>query len=130
MVRFRIIRRRSPLPIGAFPDQASGREGPAMPRRRPDQHPAKWALGPLGERLTLEKLPPPTTRRWIIRRKAEVVCAVRGHLLTREQAIARYNISADEFDAWCHSVERHGLPGLRSTRLQAYREHERRFPDR
>jgi hypothetical protein len=66
----------------------------------------------MGERLTLDKLPPPDTRRWVIRRKAEVICAVTGNLLTREQAIRRYNISADEFEAWRLSVERHGLRGL------------------
>ena len=41
----------------------------------------KWAIGPLGERLTLDMLPAPDTRRWVIRRKAEVVCAVEGKLI-------------------------------------------------
>lgn len=83
----------------------------------------------MGERLTLEKLPPPGTHRWVIRRKAEVVCAVRGGLLTREEAIRRYDISLDEFEAWQHSVERHGMRGLRSTRLQHYRHREKLFPE-
>jgi len=100
-----------------------------MPRRQSDTQPTKWALGPLGERLTLDKLPPPGIRRWVIRRKAEVVYAVTGRLLTREDAIRRYGISEDEFEAWRHSVERHGLRGLRSTRIQHYRDRERRFPD-
>ena len=100
-----------------------------MPRRQSDTQPTKWALGPLGERLTLDKLPSPGTRRWVIRRKAEVVYAVTGCLLTREEAIRRYDISEDEFEAWRHSVERHGLRGLRSTRIQHYRDRERRFPD-
>jgi len=83
----------------------------------------------MGERLTLDTLPSPKTRRWVIRRKAELVCAVEGRLLTREEAIARYNISEDEFETWRQSVERHGLLGLRSTRLQHYRDREKRFPD-
>jgi hypothetical protein len=91
--------------------------------------PVRWTLGPMGERLTLDKLPSPRTRRWVIRRKAEVVCAVKGNLLTREEAIQRYNISVDEYEAWRHAVERHGMRGLRLTRLQQYRERERRFPD-
>lgn len=99
-----------------------------MPGGHANTHPAKWALGPLGERLTLDKLPSPTTRRWVIRRKAEVVCAVQGNLLTREEAVERYHISDDEFEAWRHSVERHGLRGLRLTRLQHYRDREKRFP--
>jgi hypothetical protein len=100
-----------------------------MPRGQSNTPHSNWALGPLGERLTLDKLPPPATRRWVIRRKAEVVCAVKGNLLTREEAVKRYHISDDEFEAWRHSVERHGLRGLRSTRIQHYRDRERRFPD-
>ncbi len=39
-------------------------------------------IGPLGEPLTLASLPPPETTRWVVRRKAEVVAAVNGGLLT------------------------------------------------
>src|ERR1700741_3075749 len=42
--------------------------------------PAK-VIGPLGEPLTLDTLPPPETTRWVVRRKAEVVAAVNGGLL-------------------------------------------------
>jgi Protein of unknown function (DUF1153) len=100
-----------------------------MADRKADTQLARWALGPLGERLTLDKLPRPGTRRWVIRRKAEIVYAVGGGLLTREEAIKRYDISEDEFEAWRHSVERHGLRGLRCTRIQLYRDREKRFPD-
>jgi len=99
-----------------------------MPGHDADAPPPKWVLGPMGERLTLDKLPSPKTRRWVIRRKAEVVCAVNGNLLTREEAVRRYSISPAEFEAWRHSVERHGLRGLRITRFQQYRDRERRFP--
>ena len=43
-------------------------------------------IGPLGEPLTLDSLPPPSTTRWVVRRKAEVVAAVEGFLLTVEEA--------------------------------------------
>jgi len=99
-----------------------------MPLKRANAEAAKWALGPMGERLTLDKLPPPGTHRWVIRRKAEVVCAIRGGLLTRAEAIRRYNISPDELEAWWRSVERHGMRGLRSTRIQHYRHREKLFP--
>ena len=33
-------------------------------------------IGPLGEPLTLDSLPPASTTRWVVRRKAEVVAAV------------------------------------------------------
>jgi hypothetical protein len=78
-------------------------------------------MGPDGNPLTLEDLPPPNTTRWVIRRKAEVVAAVRGGLLTLEEACARYNLSLEEFEAWRSSIEKHGLQGLRTTRIQHYR---------
>ena len=37
-----------------------------------DIRPAQ-VIGPLGEPLTIADLPPPQTRRWVVRRKAEVV---------------------------------------------------------
>ena len=44
-------------------------------------------IGPLGERLTVESLPPPHTTRWVVRRKAEVVAAVNGGLLTDRKSV-------------------------------------------
>src|SRR3989337_1036432 len=35
-------------------------------------------IGPLGEPLTLDSLPAPSTTRWVVRRKAAVVAAVAG----------------------------------------------------
>jgi hypothetical protein len=78
-------------------------------------------MGPDGSPLTLADLPPAHTTRWVIRRKAEVVAAVRGGLLTLEEACAHYNLSVEEFEAWRAAIERHGLPGLRTTRIQHYR---------
>ena len=44
-----------------------------------DPRPFSGAIpGPDGTLLTLADLPPPNTKRWVIRRKAEVVAAVRG----------------------------------------------------
>ncbi len=79
-------------------------------------------MGPDGRLLTLDDLPPPGTTRWVIRRKAEVVAAVRGGLLTLEEACARYSLSIEEFLSWQRAIERHGLAGLRTTRIQQYRE--------
>ena len=79
-------------------------------------------IGPDGEILTLADLPPPETRRWVIRRKAKVVAAVRGGLLSLEEACQRYRLSVDEFVAWQRMIERHGVPGLRVTRIQHYRQ--------
>jgi len=83
-------------------------------------------IGPLGEPLTLDNLPPPDTTRWVVRRKAEVVAAVKGGLLTMEEACARYSLSVEEYLSWQRSVERNGMPGLRVTRVQQYRSIETR----
>jgi len=78
-------------------------------------------IGPEGTPLTLADLPKPNTVRWVIRRKAEVVAAVRGGLLTLDSALERYGLSAEEFMSWQRSIESHGIAGLRTTRVQQYR---------
>ena len=71
--------------------------------------------------LTIADLPAPGTKRWVIRRKAEVVAAVRGGLLSLEEACGRYTLTVEEFLSWQYSIDRHGLAGLRTTRIQQYR---------
>lgn len=78
-------------------------------------------IGPLGEPLTLDTLPPPETRRWVVRRKAEVVAAVNGGLLTVDEVCARYSLTLEEFAGWQRAVDRSGMPGLRVTRIQHYK---------
>ena len=67
------------------------------------------------------ELPPANTRRWVVRRKAAVVAAVEAGKITLEEACRRYQLTEEEFRAWQHAYETHGLPGLRATRLQQYR---------
>jgi hypothetical protein len=81
----------------------------------------KYVIGPTGAPLTLHDLPPPDTQRWVIRRKAEVVAAVRGGLLSLDEACERYSLTNEEFLTWQKSIEQHGLAGLRTTRIQQYR---------
>lgn len=81
----------------------------------------RYVIGPTGAPLTLDDLPPSETGRWVIRRKAEVVAAVRGGLLSSEDACARYGLTAEEFEGWEKAIERFGMAGLRTTRLQQYR---------
>lgn len=78
-------------------------------------------IGPTGERIGIADLPPPATKRWVIRRKAEVVAAVEGGLLSLTDACARYSLSEEELDSWRKLVSAHGLAGLRTTRVQQYR---------
>ena len=84
---------------------------------RPEQ-----VIGPLGEPLTLASLPAPGTTRWVVRRKAEVVSAVSGGLLSVDDACNRYSLTLEEFAGWQRAVERSGMPGLRVTRIQHYKE--------
>ncbi len=87
-----------------------------MHRRRP-----RYVVGPDGSPLTINDLPPTTTTRWVIRRKAEVVAAVRGGLISLEEACTRYDLTVDEFMGWKSAIDQHGVAGLRTTRLQHYR---------
>jgi len=80
-----------------------------------------YVIGPDGSPLTIADLPPPGTHRWVIRRKAEVVAAVRGGLLSLEEACGRYKLTVEEYLSWQRSIDRHGLAGLRTTRIQDYR---------
>ena len=79
-------------------------------------------IGPLGEPLTLENLPAPGTKRWVVRRKAEVVAAVNGGLLTIDEVCERYDLTLEEFASWQRAVDRSGMQGLRVTRIQHYRD--------
>src|SRR5947209_14648115 len=81
---------------------------------------AKYVIGPDGSPLTIADLPAPDTTRGVIRRKAEVVAAVRGGLLSLEEACSRYALNLEEFRSWERSIDRFGLKGLRTTRTQYY----------
>ena len=72
----------------------------------------KYVIGPDGSPLTVADLPPANTRRWVIRRKAEVVAAVRGGLLSLEEACQKYTLTVEEFLSWQSSIDQHGLAGL------------------
>ena len=72
-------------------------------------------------RKSLPPLPAPDTRRWVTRRKAEVVAAVREGRLSFNEACERYRLSEEEFKSWMALFEAHGIPGLRATRSQEYR---------
>ncbi len=84
--------------------------------------PSTWVIGPLGQRLTLEQLPPPGFRHWVPRYKAEVVAAVSGGLLTIDDALHRYNMTIEEYAGWERAVNRFGMPGLRVTQTDRYRD--------
>ncbi|MGH7045330.1 MAG: DUF1153 domain-containing protein [Stellaceae bacterium] len=67
-------------------------------------------------------LPAVDTKRWVARRKAVIVNAVRNGALSLDEACRRYQLSVEEFHAWQRAIEAHGVAGLRVTRLQIYRD--------
>lgn len=76
---------------------------------------------PDGSIITRADLPPPDTVRWVARRKALVVRAVRYGLVTEAEILSRYSLSAEEFARWCDAESQFGEAGLRVTKLQIYR---------
>jgi hypothetical protein len=72
--------------------------------------------------VTPVDLPPPDTKRWVARRKAVVVNAVRSGAISLEEVCRRYELSIEEFLAWQRAIDTHGVAGLRVTRLQIYRD--------
>jgi hypothetical protein len=67
-------------------------------------------------------LPSPDTKRWVTRRKAVIVNAVRTGFISLEEVCRRYELSVEEFLAWQRAIDTHGVPGLRVTRLQIDRD--------
>jgi hypothetical protein len=107
---------------GYFPASIRQSSCEYIPMTEPHRPRVKYVIGPDGSPLTIADLPPPSTKRWVIRRKAEVVAAVRGGLLSLEEACARYTLTVEEFLSWQYSIDQHGLAGLRTTRIQQYRQ--------
>lgn len=79
----------------------------------------KPVMGPYGV-VTIADLPS-AGERWTIKRKATVVTAISGGIITLEEACKRYGLSVDEFLSWQRQLKKHGVQGLRATRAQEYR---------
>lgn len=80
-----------------------------------------YVIGPDGEKMTINDLPPHDTTRWVPRRKARVVAAVEGGLITAEEALERYDITDEEFACWKSALHRFGMRGLRVTKINHVR---------
>lgn len=77
---------------------------------------------PDGTILSRADLPPTDTVRWVARRKAVLVRAVRHGLISEADVLDRYALSAEEFALWRDGELAHGEAGLRVTRLKRYRQ--------
>lgn len=74
-----------------------------------------------GRTISRADLPPADTKRWVAGRKAIVAAAVRGGMLTEDEACEMYDLSEEELAGWMDSLARHGTNGLRVTTMQRYR---------
>jgi hypothetical protein len=72
-------------------------------------------------RTAAPELPPPDTNRWTPRRKAAIVKAVLSGVINLEEVYRRYGLSVEEFQSWDNAMERHGMRGLYTIKLQRYR---------
>jgi len=78
-----------------------------------------------GRTPQVDDLPFKNIRRWVPRRKAAVVAAVRDSQITMAEALHRYQLTEEEFLSWQRAFDRHGIRGLQATRIQEYRESRR-----
>ncbi|MEQ8896709.1 MAG: DUF1153 domain-containing protein [Roseovarius sp.] len=70
---------------------------------------------PDGTVMTQADLPPEDTRRWVASRKLMVVRGVLYGLLSRDEALARYGLSDEEFQEWVTALSARGASGLKAT---------------
>jgi hypothetical protein len=68
-----------------------------------------------GTPLSKSDLPSPNETHWTAARKSTVVQAVDVGLLVLDDALALYDLSAEEFDDWRQALRRHGKNGLKAT---------------
>lgn len=70
------------------------------------------------EIIARDDLPESNDVRWVRRRKAQVVAAVRGGILSLREALARYSLSLEEFIEWEREVAPELLERRRTGRLR------------
>lgn len=77
--------------------------------------------GPNGDVISRESLPPAVGLRWVMSRKMQLIAAIRGGLLTVEEASQIYRLTIEELTEWQAAFDKHGKRGLRTTFIQQYR---------
>jgi hypothetical protein len=81
---------------------------------------ASQIFGLDGTPLDLTSLPESQTIRWVMRRKMEVLTAVRCGLLSFDDACKRYGISMEELLSWERAVGQFGPLGLHTLRSRRH----------
>lgn len=77
---------------------------------------------PDGSILSHADLPDKSTVRWVASRKAVVVHAVKYGLLSKYEALDRYELSSDEFESWRKAIDSFGKDALKITAFKKYRK--------
>ncbi|MGN6516207.1 MAG: DUF1153 domain-containing protein [Rhizomicrobium sp.] len=80
-----------------------------------------YVIGPDGSPMTVFDLPSAKTQRWSLKLKADVIAAVKGGLISVEEATARYQLNQEKLIAWKNEVEEADLLQLRATRVRKQR---------
>jgi hypothetical protein len=70
----------------------------------------------LDKKQICDRLPNKKTTRWVAKRKAQVIDAVRAGALTLDDACRRYDLSVEEFVSWQKQFDEQGLRGLSVTK--------------
>lgn len=76
---------------------------------------------PDGGIMSMSDLPDCNTR-WVASRKADVVRAVVGGLLTREDALRRYGLTEEEFTLWARNYAAGGVRRLKVAAISGNRQ--------
>jgi len=71
-----------------------------------NNEPVSYVIGPQGAILTPADLPSTNVKRWTVYRKAEIIAAIRGGLLSLEDACERYSLTVEEFVSWQQPMKR------------------------
>lgn len=67
--------------------------------------------------------------RWTAKLKEEVLTLIATGQLTEQEAHMIYDLSDEELEQWRRLYNRHGVRGMRTTRLHEYRHHTKPPPD-
>lgn len=78
-------------------------------------------LNPDGSCLSLEDLPPANTKRWVSSRKAQIVAAINGKLISVDEACKKYALSSEELISWQEALKNQGIAGLKVTKNRNHR---------
>ena len=83
----------------------------------------KYVIGPDGSPLTIADLAGArhaSVGSFAARRRWSPRCV--ADFCRSKKRARRYTLTVEEFLAWQYSIDRHGLAGLRTTRIQQYRQ--------